>query len=138
MRQIHPYSLWIGHEGDAHDLRHLLSMGLAALVDLALNELPAKITRELTYCRFPLLDSNGNPPWLIRLAVATTAELIRAGVPTLLFCSNGISRSPVVAAAALSRVTGKALDDCLVMLAHEGPADVSPGLWEEVVASLKE
>jgi hypothetical protein len=136
MRQIQPYALWLGHEGDARDLRHLLSMGLTALVDLALNEPPATLTRELTYCRFPLLDGTGNPGWLIRLAVETTAALVRAQVPTLVFCSNGMSRAPVVVAAALAQVTRQTLDESLVTLAHGGPSDISPGLWEEVVASL--
>jgi hypothetical protein len=47
------------------------------------------LTRELVYCRFPLVDGAGNPPWLLRAAVETVAGFVRAGVPTLVFCGPG-------------------------------------------------
>ncbi len=62
MRQIPPYSLWLGHAGHVRDLRTVLAAGIVALVDLALDEPPASLTRELVYCRFPLVDGPGNPP----------------------------------------------------------------------------
>jgi protein-tyrosine phosphatase len=136
MRQVSHYPLWLGHVGDARDLRRLLAMGIVALVDLALNEPPAAVTRELVYCRVPLLDGTGNPPWLLRLAVQTTAALVRAQAPTLLFCATGMSRSPAVAAAALAQVSERPAEECLAEVARAGPADVSPGLWREVVAAL--
>ena len=56
MRQVPGYQLWLGHVGDARDLRTVISTGIMALVDLAVNEPPATVTRDLVYCRFPLLD----------------------------------------------------------------------------------
>src|SRR5262249_26770590 len=78
----------------------------APLIDLALEEPPVPLTRELVYCRFPLLDGAGNSPWLLRAALDTTAALLASRVPTLVFCGAGMSRSPAVAAAALAIVEG--------------------------------
>ncbi|HJT76403.1 MAG TPA: hypothetical protein VJ739_04300 [Gemmataceae bacterium] len=134
MRSVPAQPLWLGHVGDARDLRRVLSLGIGALVDLALNEPPVTVTRELVYCRFPLLDGPGNPPWLLRLAAETTAALVRSGTPTLVFCSGGMSRSPAVAAAALALATGRPPDSCLAEVCRSGPADLSPGLWQEVTS----
>jgi hypothetical protein len=136
VRPIEPHSLWLGHAGDARDPGAALAHGLTALIDLAVNEPPAAITRELTYCRFPLVDGPGNPPWLLRAAVETTARLLRDGVPTLVRCSMGMSRSPAIAAAAVSMISGRAPEECLAEVLRSGAADVSPGLWREVVAVL--
>jgi hypothetical protein len=138
MRQLVPYSLWLGHVGDARNLRALLAAGIAAVVDLALNEPPAAITRELAYCRCPLVDGAGNAPWLLRLAVETTASLLRARTPTLVYCSGGMSRSPAIAAAALAVVTGRPLANCLAEVVAAGAHDVSPGLWRDVSREVAE
>ena len=66
MRRVPGYSLWLGHAGDVRDLRCLLTTGIIAVVDLAIQEAPAPLTRELVYCRFPLVNGPGNPPWLLR------------------------------------------------------------------------
>ena len=138
MRPIPPYSLWLGHVGDARDLRAILSAGIAAFVDLALNEPPVAVTRELVYCRFPLLDGADNPPWLLRAAVETTAALLRANVATLVFCSAGLSRTPAIAACALARVNSRSPEECLAEIARAGKCDVSTTLWREVVAAMGE
>jgi hypothetical protein len=132
MRTIAPHSLWLGHVGDARDLRGVLNAGIAALVDLALNEPPATVTRELVYCRFPLVDGSGNAPWLLRAAVETTAGLLHSETPTLVYCASGMSRSLVIAAAAIARLTNRSPDHCLAEIALTGPHDVSPALWQDV------
>ncbi len=38
MRQLRPYSLWLGHVGDAWDLSSVLEKEIKALVDLAAME----------------------------------------------------------------------------------------------------
>src|SRR5688500_1244777 len=102
MRQVASYPLWVGNRGDVRDFRDIFQAGIVALIDLALNEPPVPVPRELVYGRFPLIDGSDNPPWLLRAAVDTTAHLLRSGVSTLVICSAGISRSPAVAAAALA------------------------------------
>jgi hypothetical protein len=71
MRQVATLSLWLGHAGDGRDSAALHASGISAVVDLAMNEPPAVPARELVYCRFPLLDGAGNPPWRLRAAVET-------------------------------------------------------------------
>src|SRR3954470_4304935 len=92
--------------GDARDLSGLLSAGITAVVDLALNEAPVPLARELVYCRFPLIDGGGNPRWLLRTAVEAVAGFLRAGVPTLVYCGACMSRTPSVAGAAIALVRG--------------------------------
>jgi hypothetical protein len=132
VRPVAPYSLWLGHAGDLRDLSRLLAQGIAAVVDLALEEKPAVLTRELVYCRFPLNDGADNPPWVIRQAVLTVAQLLRARVPTLVSCGAGMSRSPAIAAAALATTSEKPLDECLAIVTSSGIGDVSQGLWKAV------
>jgi protein-tyrosine phosphatase len=136
MRQLSGYSLWLGHCGDVRDLRAVLSAGILAVVDLALNEPPAHVTRELVYCRFPLVDGRGNPPWLLRAAVDCIANLLRSGIPTLVYCANGMSRSPCIAASAVSQVTGCPPAEALALVSASGPADISPALWYELESTM--
>jgi protein-tyrosine phosphatase len=105
-------------------------------VDLAVNEPPASVTRELVYCRFPLVDGSGNPPWLLRAAVEVVAGLLRTGTPTLVYCGPGMSRSPCIAAGAIALARGCPPAEALAAVAQSGVADVSPGLWSDVQAVL--
>jgi protein-tyrosine phosphatase len=132
MRQVVPHLLWLGHVGDARDLRRVFEAGVTALVDLAREEPPLATHRELIYCRFPLEDGTDNPPGLLRLAVRTVVELVSAHTPTLVFCGAGMSRTPAVVAVALAVLTGRSPEECLEQLKEIGPADVSPGLWQDV------
>ena len=136
MRQILPYSLWLGNVGDARDLRTLHASGIEAVVDLALDEKPATFTRELVYCRFPIVDGSENAPWLLRLAVRTTATLLKAAIPTLVYCGHWMSRSPAIAAAALAQVTGKPAQQCLEIVLQSHGGDVTPALWHDVLLVL--
>src|SRR5881409_2546310 len=101
MRQVEGYPLWIGTARDARDIKGVLDAGIEAIVDLAAMDEPVRPTRELVYLRFPLVDGADNPPWLITAAVQAVAGLARLGVPTLVACEGGMSRSLVIAAAAL-------------------------------------
>lgn len=59
MHEIIPQQLWIGHAGDARDSRLLLDAGIEAVIDLAFEEAPVAMPREIIYCRFPLIDGAG-------------------------------------------------------------------------------
>lgn len=135
MREVVPGLLWLGHAGDVQDLRAVLDKGVAALVDLAINEQHPPLTRELTYCRFPLLDGHGNPPELLRVAVDCTAALLGGAIPTLVCCSAGMSRSLAIAAAAWAKLRHRAPDEILREFAATGPHDLSPSLWNDVLAA---
>ena len=132
MRQIVPHFLWLGHAGDARDAKVLLDAGIEAVVQLAAEELPLQLPRDLILCRFPLLDGPGNDAKLLYLATTTVANLLEKRLPVLVGCGNGMSRSPAVAAVALALVYQENPDDCLKKVAEHQPADVAPGLWEEI------
>ncbi len=138
MRQINDYLLWIGNVGDVRDTSSLFAADIRAVIDLAANEPVATIPRELIYCRFPLVDGAGNPPWLLRAAFETVRRLLRAGVPTLVACGAGMSRSPAVAAAALASVRDCSHAEALAFVCQGGVADVSPGLWSEIESAMVE
>jgi hypothetical protein len=133
MREIVPGLLWLGNMADARDLDRLDDEGIAALVDLAVEELPPQLPRETIYCRFPLLDGAGNPRELLRAAICATVSLLRSRVPTLVCCGSGMSRSPAVVAAALAMVRGGQPGDSLEEVVSGCPHDVSPLLWKDIM-----
>ncbi|HVS38772.1 MAG TPA: hypothetical protein VMS17_24665 [Gemmataceae bacterium] len=132
MNQIRPHFLWLGHVGEGDAFRRLFDAGVEAVVQLAAEEPPLALPRELILCRFPLIDGIGNRPALLTLAIETTAALVRNRVPTLLCCGAGMSRSPAIAAAALSVAYGGPPEEWLKSVAEHHASDVSPGFWDEV------
>lgn len=136
MHKLEPYSLWLGSVVDAWDLATVHRAEIQSIVDLASNELPIKLTRDLTYCRFPIVDGIGNNRAQLRLAIDTLEALLRAEIPTLVFCSAGMSRSPAVAAAAISRITGQPLVDCLTQITAGHAHDVAPGFICDIQSVL--
>jgi protein-tyrosine phosphatase len=132
MRNVIPNLLWIGNVLDVADLTPIFEEEIEAIVDLALNEKPAQLAREWIYCRFPLNDGSGNPPQRLRAAVDGVQSLISKRIPTLVYCSAGMSRSLAVTAMALARIRGHKAEDTLVALATGQPHDVSPVLWRDI------
>lgn len=135
MREVRPDSLWIGNAIDARDMPRLLAAGVEAVVDLAMEEPPCTLPREMVYGRFPLVDGEGNPPAVIEAAINMTTTFVRAGTPLLIACGGGMSRAPAIAAAALAIAEGVNPDEMLRRIAALGPHDVSPVLWAEIVAT---
>ena len=136
MRQIAGRALWIGNIGDIRSPKLIIDIAIEAVIELADSEPLAALPRELVRCRFPLADGDGNPPWLMRLAVESIAALLRAGVPTLVCCACGMSRSVCLAAGGLALAEMRPLRETLVEVAGVGPADVSPRLLAVVQAIL--
>jgi protein-tyrosine phosphatase len=132
MREILPHPLWIGHAGDGQDFKQILDADIRAIVQVAIEEPVLQPPRELVYNRFPLVDTQGNDRRLIYLAVVTVTNLLEKGMSTLVCCGSGMSRSPVIAAAALAMMLQEDPDDCLRQIAEHHPHDVTPGLWIEV------
>jgi len=132
MNQIKPHQLWIGNAGDCRAISRILGNDIRAIVQLAAEEQPAVFPRELISCRFPLLDGTGNDADLIDLAARCVANLVERGVATLVCCGAGMSRSPAIVAAALSRINRSDLGKSLEAVIKVHPADVSLGFWKEV------
>ena len=137
MHEVVPQTLWIGNTVEARTARDLLDAGVVAIVDLAYEEQPAELPRSLVYCRFPLIDGSDNDPKLLRLAVHTVVNLIGAGIPTLVSCGAGMSRSPIIAAAALSVHRGDPPKQALQAVAQSQPHDVSLTLWDDVLGAIE-
>ena len=130
MHEIIPSRLWIGNVGDARDVRNVLNLGVTAVIDLACNELPIEVPRDIVYLRFPIVDGTGNSSKLLRLAIETTSGIIKDGTPALVFCSAGLSR-----AAAIAVVEGGGFDESLKKIGLHVAHDVLPGLWIDVKAA---
>ena len=132
MNQILPYSLWIGTTGDLHDFRRLYDLGIRAIVTLAYEEAPVALPRDFIACRFPLVDGSDNDAKLLRLAIDTLTHLVRERFATLVCCQAGLSRSPGVTAAALSRLNSEPFADCLNLVASFRPSQVHPALFAQL------
>lgn len=138
MRKLTSHPLWIGHAGDGRDAGRLLELGIQAVVQLAVEEPPLRLPRELIVCRVPLLDGGENVQANLRLAVGVVQSLIISETPTLVCCSAGLSRSPAIVAAALARRRGTSPQACLAELAGQHPLDVSPAFWRQLEESIRD
>ena len=105
---------------------------------LAIEEPPIQAPHELIYQRFPLLDGEGNGNDMLRLAIDAVTRLIEAKIPTLVCCGGGMSRSPVIVAAALAIVHCTDFEQSIQMVMKHHPADVSPALLADVQAMLQD
>jgi protein-tyrosine phosphatase len=132
MRFVHEY-LWIGTARDARDIKKVLDAGIEAIVDLAIEEPPIAVTRELLYFRIPLIDGEGNCSTKVKLALDVLVKLIDEQVPTLVACGAGMSRSPAVVAMAVARHEKRDPATVLKEIAVHGPLDVQPLLWQELL-----
>ena len=132
MTEILPRLLWIGNAMEVRQISLVLEAGIEAIVDLALEEKPPSMTRDVIYCRFPLVDGGGNSPSRLRAAIEAVVSLLQKRVPTLVYCGAGMSRSPVIVAAALAASKGGSLDEALKAVVAGRPRDVSPTLWADV------
>ncbi|MCH7988888.1 MAG: dual specificity protein phosphatase family protein [Planctomycetes bacterium] len=135
LQELISKSVWIGNAKEAENTSQILSLGISAMVCVAIEELPPPITRDLIFCRFPLNDGSDNSVEVLRTAVDTISKLINEKIPTFVYCGAGMSRSPVMAAAALSKVQGSDPDETLRTLFSDLPHDVSPQLWHDVKAA---
>lgn len=132
MREIIPGILWIGNAHDARDVKGVLACGITVVIDLAIEELPIQFPRDIVYCRFPLVDGDGNSPALLKSVIDTTANFVIAEQPTLVACSGGMSRSPAIVSAVLAKIESFELNAAVERVTATGPCDFSPGLWNDV------
>lgn len=132
MREVIPGVLWIGNAHDARDVRGVLARGIAVVIDVAIEEPPIQFPRDIVYCRFPLLDGEGNSPAFLQTAIDTTANFVKSKQPTLVACSGGMSRSPIVVSAVLAKIESLKLNAAVERVTATGPCDFSPALWNDV------
>lgn len=132
MRAIGQTPLWIGTARDARDVHTLARHEIAAVIDLAMEEPPATLPRQTTYCRLPLLDGAGNPQATLRRAVELVRSFLDDQETFLVACSGGMSRSPAIAAAGLALAQGITLAEAVRLVCRDGPCDIHPGLLADL------
>lgn len=132
IREIPGELLLIGNALDARNQQLLFEREIAAVVDLALNEPPAVLPREIIYCRVPLVDGAENSLNQLEVAIGCVTLLLRQRFRTLVACSAGMSRAPAIASVALALVTDRPIEDCLYAVFADAPQDLSPGLFTAV------
>ena len=137
MLEVVARKLWIGNARDGRDAKSLFANQIHAVVDLAAEEPPAHLPRELISCRLPLHDGTGNSVAILRIAVMTVATFVRNDIAVLVCCSGGMSRSPAIAACALSTWDGKNASEWLTEIRRIKPVDVSPSLWNELQCAME-
>ncbi len=137
MREIVPSILWLGNAQDA-TMENVMANEISAVVDLAMEELSPNLPRGTLYYRFPIVDGEQLRSHVLRLAIESLSSLLENEIPTLIFCSAGMSRSPSVAAAALSLVDQGKLEDHLQKVVEGHPHDISPTLWNDIKIALGE
>ena len=124
--------LWQGNARDAREIHQVLALGVQAIVDLAENESPVTFPRDVIVLRYPIADGSGNPAWLLRSIIRSLCGLLENKIPTFIYCSAGMSRSPTLAAAAISRLRAMSLDLAITQFFNEPKFDISPALWNDV------
>lgn len=138
MREILPGLLWVSNAHDARDHSLLFKNEVLAVVDLAIDESPAMLPREIIYCRIPLQDSNANDPANLELAIGTTVSLLANNTKSVVCCSAGMSRSPTIATFAAAIVTDEDPTQMLAQSSPTMPHDVSPGFWNSCLVVYRE
>ena len=136
MHEIHPNLLWIGHAMNVREPRALFDAGVAAVIDVAYEESPAQIPRQLTYCRFPLNDGGGNNPETVLQSLRTATDLLRSNTKLLIACSAGMSRSPTLAAFALAHHLSVTPDEVIAGIADIKGLELKPELWADMLTAF--
>ena len=118
------------------DSRTLFDVGIAAVVDLAIEEPPAQLPRQLAYLRIPLNDGGGNKPSLLAHAIQITLDLLQSETSTLIVCSAGLSRSPTIASFALAALQDDDPEQMLNKIAAVTPTAIHRILWSDVAGAF--
>ena len=108
--------LFVGAVEDATDESSLESHGITTIVSLT-HETPSPTTPDLTICSVPLTDGPQNSREQFAKAVEETVAALAADGSVLVHCSAGASRSPTVAATALTLSQDMELEDTLQQVA---------------------
>ncbi len=136
MHEVHSQLLWIGNAFDVREPRAIFDAGIAAVIDVAYEELPAQVPRQLTYCRFPLNDGGGNDPIVLFQTLLTATNFIDAEIRTLIACSAGLSRSPIVAAFAIAHHLNEAPDEAIARIADIKALELDRNLWADMLVAF--
>lgn len=136
MHQIPGTSLWLGNASHLRNVPAILRLDITTIVDFAIEEPVPNLPRTVSYFRFAITDDGANDLVLLKAAITLTALLASGQHPTAICCSAGMSRSPVIAAAALCVAHGASIHEMLTLVTQHQPADVSPAFLAQVVEAI--
>jgi len=131
MHEIHPNLLWLGNASDVREPIPLFEAGISAVVDLAAEESPALLPRQFIYCRFPLLDGSGNTASVLLNCIQTIVDFLDTKTRTLVACSAGMSRSPVITSFALAAFLGQSPDQVVKRIGTIRSLELKSDLWKD-------
>lgn len=129
MIEIPPSSLWLGNMIDARDPVALFDSEIKAVVDLAYEEKPAQLPRQLIYCRYPLIDGGGNDESILVHAMQCVLSFLKSETKVLVACSAGMSRSPTIAAFALSAFLKVDPQEVVEKIGQSKGLEINGALW---------
>jgi len=132
MVELHPNSLWLGNMFDARDPSALFENEIQAVVDLAYEEKPAQLPRQLIYCRYPLIDGGGNDESVLLHAIQCVLGFLNSETKMLVACSAGMSRSPTVAAFALAAFLKTKPTEVIEKVSQLKGLEINGELWNNV------
>ena len=138
MLEIHPNLLWIGHAMDVREPGPLFDSGITAVVDVAYEEPPAQLPRQLIYCRFPLNDGGGNAPMILTQTLRTVTDLLRSKTRTIVACSAGMSRAPTVASFALAYHLKETPETVVAKILELKSLELKPELWSDFESAFNQ
>ena len=136
MHEILPNLLWIGHAFDVREPRPLFEARITAVIDVAYEEPPAQIPRQLTYCRFPLNDGGGNDGNMLLQTLLTATDFLASNTRTIIACSAGMSRSPTIAAFALAYHLSENPETVIGRIADIKSLELKPELWSDTLSAF--
>ena len=125
--------VWLGNASDLRDMRSLLNTGVAAIVDLAIEEPIPAMPRVINYARFALTDDGEGAETTIAAALRLVTSFIDGSVPIAICCNAGMNRSPSIAAAGMALAFRSEARAELRTIAGLKAIDVNPALWSRVV-----
>ena len=121
---------------DVREPKPLFDAGIEAVIDVAYEESPARLPRQLIYCRFPLNDGGGNAESILLQAVQTLVDLLASETPTIIACSVGMSRSPTIATFGLAAHLGLEPETALGKISAVKALEINGLLWSDVAKVL--
>lgn len=124
--------LFVGTESDAENASVLRKHGVDVVVSLTHGDTDPG--GNVTCVDVPMVDGPQNDPEVFVEAVRKVVERRESGRTVLIHCSAGASRSPAVAAAALTGLSDKSLNEAFSQVLRQRPtADPHDGLIRQAV-----
>lgn len=131
-------NIYIGDKQDAKDSENLSENNIDTVISLIdENIVDRNHLNQRCYRSFPLLDDGANPQEQIDAAIYNVAGEIESDSNFLVHCAAGVSRSPVILAAALALVENKSFEEALIYMKDNcSQVTIHPDLADQVRNSI--